>query len=154
MKGKRFLIGFAVLAMTASGGSIADGIYKWTDEQGNVHYEDRPSASAPAERMAITYSRTNPTALQQRIQTQVDSETARKDARATAAEEAKSAEAAAAEAAAKQKKCESYRATLQTLEQSRRVYRQDDDGERVYLDEQEQQKTRQRLQEQIAENCS
>jgi len=154
MKRKRFLIGFAVLAMAASGGSIAEGIYKWTDEQGNVHYEDRPTSSASAERIAITYRRTNPTALQQRVQTQVDSETARKEARVAAAEEAKMADAAAAEAAAKQKQCESYRARLQTIEQSRRVYRQDDNGERVYLDEQELQKTRQRVEEQIAENCS
>lgn len=154
MKGKRFLMGFAVLAITVSSGSMADEIYKWTDEQGNVHYEDRPTGSASAERMTLTYRRTNSAALQQRIQTHVDSETARQEARNKAAEEAKSAEAAAAEAAAKQKKCESYRARMQTLTQSRRVYRQGDDGEREYLDEQQLQKTRQRVEELIAENCS
>jgi len=137
MKGKRFLIGFAAMAITASGGSLADEI-----------------GSANAERIALTYRRTNSAALQQRIQTHNDSETAREEARATAAEEAKSAEAAAAEVAAKEKKCESYRARMQTLTQSRRVYRQGDDGERQYLDEQEQQKARQRVEDLIAENCS
>jgi len=154
MKGKRFLIGFALLAIAASSGSIADEIYKWTDEQGNVHYEDRPTGSVSAERMKLTYRRTNTTAVQQRIQTHVDSETARQEARTVAAEDAKAAEAAATEAAAKQKKCESYRARMQTLAQSRRVYRQGDDGEREYLDEQEMQKTRQRIEDLIAENCS
>jgi hypothetical protein len=153
MKGKRFVIGFAVLAITASAGSMADGIYKWTDAQGNVHYEDRPTGSS-SERMKLTYRRTNSAALQQRIQTHVDSETARKEARSIAAEEAKSADAAAAEAAAKQKKCETYRERMQTLTQSRRVYRQGEDGEREYLDEKELQKTRQRVEDMIAENCS
>ena len=147
-------MGFAVLAMTVSTGSIADEIYKWTDEQGNVHYEDRPTGSGSEEIVSLTYRRTNASALQQRVQTHLDSEATRQEARTAAAEEAKLAEAAAAEAAAMQKKCESYRARLQTLIQSRRVYRQDDNGERVYLDEQARQTARQGVEEQIAENCS
>ncbi len=154
MKGKRFLMGFAVLAMTVSGASMAEGIYKWTDEQGNVHYEDRPTGSATEERLTLTYSRTNSAALQQRVKSHLDAEATRQEARNKAAEDAKSAETAAAEAAAKKKKCESYRARLQTLIQSRRVYRQDDNGERVYLDEQAIQTARQGVEELIAENCS
>lgn len=80
--------------------------------------------------------------------------TARQEAKDAAAEEAKAAEAKANEAAQNQKKCESYRARLKTFVESRRLYRQDENGERVYLDEQQTQDARQRVEELIAEHCA
>jgi hypothetical protein len=154
MKGKRFLIGFAVLAMTVGGGAMASEIYKWTDEGGNVHYGDRPSDTHNEELMAMSYRRTDSNALQQRVQGQAEAMTARQEAKDAAAEEAKAAEAKANEAAQNQKKCESYRARLKTFVESRRLYRQDENGERVYLDEQQTQDARQRVEELIAEHCA
>lgn len=154
MKGKRFLIGFAALAMTIGGGAMANEIYKWTDENGNVHYGDRPTNIQNEELMALSYRRTDPNTVQQQVQKQAAAMTARQEARTAAAEEAKTAEAKAAEAAENQKKCESYRARLQTFVQSRRLYRQDENGERVYLDEQQTQEARQRVEELIAEHCT
>ena len=154
MKGKRLKIGFAALAITVGGGAMANEIYKWTDEDGNVHYGDRPSDTRNEELMALSYRRTDPNVVQHEIQKQADSITARQEARTAAAEEAKTAEAKAAEAAENQKKCESYRARLQTFIQSRRLYRQDENGERVYLDEQQTQDARRRVEELIAENCA
>jgi hypothetical protein len=154
MKVKRFLLGFAVLAITAGGGAMANEIYKWTDEEGNVHYEDRPTGAATEERMALSYRRTNPSSVQQRVQSRIESTTARDEARAAAAEDAKTAEKQAAEAADRQKKCESYRARLETFVQSRRLYREGADGERVYLDETETQEARQRVEKLIAEHCT
>ena len=154
MRARRFLLGCAVLAMTAGGGAMANEIYKWTDDEGNVHYEDRPTGAVTEERMALSYRRTNAGAVEHRVQSRIESMTARDEARAAAAEEAKTAEKEAAEAADKQKKCESYRARLQTFIQSRRLYREDADGERVYLDDTESQKARQRVEERIAEHCT
>jgi len=154
MKARRFLIGFAALAITVGGGAMANEIYKWTDADGNIHYGDRPSDTQNEELMAMSYRRTDPSVVQQEIQKQADSITARQEARTAAAEEAKTAEAKAAEAAENQKKCESYRARLQTFIQSRRLYRQDENGERVYLDEQQTQDARRRVEELIAENCA
>ncbi len=154
MKAKRFLIGLAAIAMTVAGGAFASGIYKWTDEDGNVHYEDRPSGAATEERMALSYRRSNPGSVQRQKQGLADSVAARQEARAKADEAAKSAEEEAAKAADNQKKCETYRARLQTFVQSRRLYRQDENGERVYLDETETQKARENVEELIAEHCS
>lgn len=154
MKARRFLIGLAAVAMTVAGGAFADGIYKWTDKDGNVHYEDRPSGAATEERLALSYSRSNPGSVQKQKQSIADSVAARQEARAKADEAAKSAEEEAAQAADKQKKCETYRARLQTFIQSRRLYRQDENGERVYLDEAETQTARQKVEELIAEHCS
>lgn len=154
MKARRFLIGLAAIAIAVSGGAFADGIYKWTDKDGNVHYEDRPSGAATEERMALSYSRTNPGSVQKQNQGLADSVAAREEARAKSDEAAKSAEEEAAQAADNQKKCDSYRARLQTFIQSRRLYRQDENGERVYLDEAETQTARQQVEELIAEHCS
>ncbi len=154
MKGNRLLLGIAALAMTLGNAAMADDIYKWTDEEGNVHYEDRPTGSATEVRMSLSYRRTDASSVQQRVQTRIESMTARNEAKATTAEEAKSAETKAAEAADNAKKCESYRARLQTFVQSRRLYRQDESGERVYLDEQETQEARHRVEELIAEHCA
>lgn len=154
MKAKRILIGLAAVAMTIAGGAYASGIYKWTDADGNVHYEDRPSGSQTEVQMALSYRRTDPGSVQQRKQGITDSIAARQEARAKADEDAKSAEQEAAKAADNQKKCDSYRAQLQTFIQSRRLYREDENGERVYLDETETQEARQKVEELIAENCS
>lgn len=154
MKGKRFMIGFAALALTVGGGAMANEIYKWVDDQGNVHYEDRPSGSATEQRLAFSYRRTESSAVQERIDSQTEAQSARQEKKTAAAEEAAAVAAKEAETAEKQKNCDTYRARLETYVQSRRLYREDENGERVYLDETETQNARQRVEEKIAENCT
>ena len=153
MKSKLFLVGFAVVAITVAGGTMANEIYKWTDENGNVHYGDRPTGVAAEEIVAVSYRRTSGSEVQQRIDSQIEGHKARQEARAKAAEADRAAEKQAAEAADKQKKCDTYRARLETYVQSRRLYREDANGERVYLDETQTQEARQKVEELIAENC-
>lgn len=153
MKGKRILLSFAVLALTVSTGAMANEIYKWIDADGNVHYEDRPSGAATEERLNISYRRTSNSAVQNRIQARADAQTARKEADSVAAAEKEAADRAAA-AAARQERCESARARLENYQQARRLYRTDESGERVYLDEVQQAEARQKTEEQIAEFCS
>ena len=50
--------------------------------------------------------------------------------------------------------CEQSRANMQRLVTSRRIYREDDSGERTYLDEVEMQATRQRVENEISEFCT
>ena len=154
MKGKRFMIGFAALALTVGGGAMANEIYKWVDDQGNVHYEDRPSGSATEQRLAFSYRRTESSTVQERIDSQTEAQAARQEKKTAAAEEAAAVAAKEAETAEKQKNCDTYRARLETCVQSRRLYREDENGERVYLDETETQNARQRVEEKIAENCT
>lgn len=154
MKGKRFLVGFVVTAITFCSGALANEIYKWTDDDGNVHYEDRPSGAATEQRLALSYGRTDSSAVQKRVQARIDGQVAREEARASAADAATAAEEARAEAERNKQKCEKYRAQMQTMLQSRRLYREDSDGERVYLDDEQRQEARQRVEEMIAETCS
>ena len=154
MKAKRLLLGCAVAAMTFASGAVASEIYKWVDEDGNVHYEDRPSGAADEERLAMTYNRTDRGAVSQRIKARHDRQAARDEARSTAAAaEQEAADNAQAEAE-RQQACERARARLDSYLQSRRLYRTDENGERVYLDDAQRQEARQKAEEQITEFCS
>jgi hypothetical protein len=131
-----------LLTFVASSGAFAQNIYKWTDDDGNVHYGDIP-AGAQAETVAISSKPTDP----QRVQAQTQ---ARVSAQTKAAEEAANApqgpspQELKAEADERASKCTRYRQTLQKFVVSRRLYREDENGERVYLDETETQAARDR----------
>jgi hypothetical protein len=47
-----------------------------------------------------------------------------------------------------------YKERLQRFVTSRRLYREDESGERVYLDEEQSQAARERVQQQVEEHCS
>ncbi|MDH3906610.1 MAG: DUF4124 domain-containing protein [Gammaproteobacteria bacterium] len=140
--------------MTVSMGAMANEIYKWIDADGNVHYEDRPTGAATEERLDLTYRATDRSSVQARVKSRVDAQTAREEAKSTAA----AAEQEAAENAAAEKqrsdRCDRARARLESYLQARRLYRTDDNGERVYLDDSQSQEARRKAEEQIAEFCS
>jgi hypothetical protein len=145
--------GFAALAIMVSSAALADDIYKWTDADGNVHYEDRPSGDPTEQRLQFSYNRTNASAVQNRVQAQRDVTTTRREAK----EEAAAAKHTAAEdrAAAEQKlaQCQTYRAKLKKMLESRRVYHEDESGERNYLDDEQRAQARTQAEELIKETC-
>lgn len=154
MNARNLALTCAVAAMTFAAGATANEIYKWTDEDGNVHYEDRPSGAATEERIDIGYRRTDSGAVNQRVQARLDRQAERDEAKSVeAAREEEAAEQAAA-AEERAQACERARARLETYLQSRRLYRTDANGERVYLDDAERQQARQKAEEQITEYCN
>ena len=140
------------LTLAVSSGAFAGQIYKWTDEDGNVHYGDVPVGQS-SERMAINSKPTDPSRIQAQAQ-------ARADAKAQAAEEAANAptgpspEELQAAADEKARKCQQHRADLQRMLTSRRIYREDEAGERDYLDEVEMQAARDRVEGEVEKHCS
>jgi hypothetical protein len=141
-----------LLTLVASSGAFAQNIYKWTDAEGNIHYGDRP-IGAQAEKIGISSKPTDP----QRIEAQAQ---ARVSAQAKAAEDAASApqgpspEELRAEADERASRCSQYRQTQQKFVVSRRLYREDENGERVYLDETEMQAARDKVDGQVEEYCT
>jgi hypothetical protein len=154
MNTRRLLSGLAALAITVSTAAIADDIYKWTDENGGVHYEDRPSGNPSEQRLQFSYNRTSATAVQKRVATQRDTANTRREARAEAEDEKRSAVEERAAAEQKLAQCLSYRANLKTMLESRRVYHETETGERNYLDEAERAEARTKAEELIKETCS
>ncbi len=143
----------SMLAIIAANSAFAGDIYKWTDADGNVHYGDRPTGEQ-TERVAIASRATDPARIQEVNQARADSRTAKADARAAAAAEGPSKEDLQAEAAQRAEKCTSYKAQMQQLVTSRRLYREDANGERIYLDDNEALEARERVENQISEFCN
>ena len=153
MKLQRIMTGFAALAITISAGAMADDIYRWTDDEGNVYYEDRPSGAPNEERLSFSYNRTNNTAVQKRIQTRHDVAATRRDAKAEAEAGKQTAAENRAAAEARLAKCHNYRAKLKQMLESPRVYRQNEGGERTYLDDTQRAEARSKAEELINETC-
>ena len=154
MKARKIVLTCAIAAITVPVGAVANEIYKWTDEDGNVHYEDRPSGAPTEVRLDITYRPTDRSAVQKRIQSRLDAQAAREEAQSiAAAAEQEAAENAAAEEQ-RNDRCVRARARLEANLQARRLYRTNDQGERVYLDDAQRQEARRKTEEQIAEFCS
>ena len=142
-----------MLAVTAAGTAVAGDIYKWTDEEGNVHFSDRPTGEAP-ERLAIQSRPTDPARVQAMVRTRADAAAKAAEEEAAATPEGPSPEELRAQADERAQKCSTYKAQLQKYVTSRRLYREDESGERVYLEEEEMQAVRERVENQVQEFCS
>ena len=144
----------ACLAVTATGAVFAGEIYKWTDADGNAHFGDRPSGAATEERLAISSNPTDPERVRAIVQARNDARAERNVQEAAAAQAEPTAEEVRAQEAERKEKCNTYKERLQKFVTSRRLYREDENGERVYLDEEETLAARARVQEQVVEYCN
>ncbi len=150
---RKNVIAFLIMVVvSASGIAFANDIYKWTDADGNVHYGDRPTGDATEERLAISSGPTNPSKVQARVQSRYATSAAFEEAAASEPQGPTKDELRAL-AAEKKQKCDTYKARLQKFVQSRRLYKEDKDGERVYLDEEQTQAARERVENQVQEYC-
>lgn len=138
----------------ASGGVLAGEIYKWTDKDGNVHYGDRPTTTAPVERVAVSSRATNNAAVTQRRQAHNELQASRAEERTKRAEAEKAAADAKAEEENRAAQCEMYRARMESFLQAPRLYREDESGERVYLDDEQILAARAKVQDKIQETCN
>lgn len=146
------LLLLAATAATVSSAGASE-IYRFVDDNGNVHYVDRPTGEPSEQRLDIVSSRTSNAAAQASVQARLDRQSEREQARARASEEARAAEDAAAAAEKRAQQCSAYRERMETYLRSSRLYREDESGERVYLDEQQMLDARAMLQEKIQETC-
>jgi hypothetical protein len=125
---KVLFLAFGLLTAVAANG----GVYTWTDDQGNVHYSDKPVAGAQT--LDIRSAPTDPAriAAQQKAaeeQKAVDGEAEKK-----AAEAAKLTEE---DAAKREENCKKARVRLSAIMGAQRPYRAQPDGERHYLSAEE-----------------
>lgn len=143
----------AGMAMAGSVAVFAGEIYKWTDAEGTVHFGDRPSGAASEERLTISSGPTDPDRVRDIVQARNDARATRRDAQAAMQAEEPTAEELRAAEQERAEKCNTYKERLQKFVTSRRLYREDENGERVYLDEEETIAARARVQEQVVEYC-
>jgi len=148
----RLTLALSLGALIVSGTALSSDIYMWTDDAGNVHYEDRPAAEAEALRLNIESAPTDNSAVQARIQARREARAAAEQVAAEAPEEM-SKEELRAEQEERQQQCQMYRDRLEQFLRSQRLYQEDESGERQYLNEEETMAARARVEEQIKKYC-
>ncbi len=147
MKDKLLIAG--ALALMIAMPALANDIYKYVDEDGTVHYVDRPTGAASEERVAfVARSRTASPSQSD------DSGPDWRERRESRQDEKRAAEEEASQQAEREKLCQQSRDRLQQYNQARRLYRTDEQGERVYLDEEQVREARQKVADLIEENCN
>ena len=142
-----------IVSIGICGFANASEIYKWTDDDGNVHYTDTPVGES-SQLVNIQSRPTNSKQVAQQtasVQTQQQTSAERKEARADAETERLQV---AAKSQDRAEKCEMYKQRLTRFVQSRRLYKEDENGERVYLDDEETQAAREKTQQQVQEFCN
>jgi hypothetical protein len=151
MQIKTMVFAFA-LSMAATGTLFASEIYKWTDEEGNVHYSDLPTGAAGEEHLAIRSRPTDPARVQAEAQARVDDRTliAEKEANAP---QGPTPEELRAEARERQETCNKYRDRQTKFTENRRIYKMDENGERVYYDEEEMRAARAGVDDLVEKYC-
>ena len=148
-----------VLLLTATavmtGASVSAGeIYKYVDEEGNVHYLDRPTGESGEQRLDVTYANTNSASVTAQVKQRREYTAAREDARKEATSQREADAQARAELEQRDARCKEHRARLESYLQSRRLYRENEAGEREYLDEAATLEARRKVEDLIQENCS
>ena len=152
MNRKILVLALSAAALTAS--AVAGEIYKYVDEEGNVHYVDRPTGESGEERLAITYSGTSTAAVSSQVKRRQDYMEALDEARSETESRREAEAQARAEMEARAAKCQESRARLESYLQAHRLYRQDESGERQYLDDEQILEARRKAEEAIQEHCS
>jgi hypothetical protein len=104
--------------------------------------------------MNVASRRTDNASVQASIDARREREAARMDARTKRDEDAKAATDAKAEEEQRAVKCQESRARMESYLQARRLYNEDESGERVYLDESQILEAREKAQEQIQKYCT
>lgn len=118
----------------ATSSAAADKVYKWTDENGSVHYGDRPPTGSERHEMQLRQTPAVDPDVNIRQQ-----RTARLLQSFAAEREEKQAERAASAARKKEleARCAQARETQQKYENSAFIYTRDAAGERVILNDDE-----------------
>ena len=152
MTRKMLVLALSAAALATS--AFAGEIYKYVDDDGTVHYLDRPTGESGEERLELTYSRTSNEAVNARIQKRREYMAALDDASNEAQSRREAQAQARTEVEERAAKCAEHRARLETYLQSRRLYRENAAGEREYLDEEQIMEARRKVEEAIQETCS
>ena len=152
MRIKMTVIAFT-LAFATTGTLLASDIYRWTDDEGNVYFVDRPTGAPTEERLEIRSRPTNSARVSAEVQARLDEEARRAEEEATAPR-GPSQEDLEIQARWDEEQCNKFRDRQIRFTQNRRIYRMDENGERVYYDEEEMQAARAKVDDLVTIYCN
>jgi hypothetical protein len=139
----------AALALAALAGAADAALYKWTDANGRVVYSDQPPPAGA--NVTPEVLRAPPPADPQAVKDFAAKEAEFKKRQTDRAEEAKKADKSRTEAARRADACVQLRGQIKLLSAGELVYRMNDKGERVYMDEAARRREAERLEAMLRE---
>lgn len=140
----------ALIALMTPALASANSVYRWTDEDGNVHFGDREPSGRSADRVSVKTGNPGNDGQRQSPQEQVEA----LDERQTERERSEN-ESAVEEARRKQRdaRCETAKANLQAIDSNARIRVADGDGEQRYLSQEEIQEKKAEFEQVAEESC-
>lgn len=149
---KKYLLLFLLLLS----GSVYAGPDKWVDEHGEVHYSDHPPKNQTnVEQLHFPDKpgappADNPYGRKSTAEMEADFQRAK----AARDQEEKKEEKDRADAQTRQANCAGARNNLRLMEQSRRMFKMDQNGERVYMDDNQRQQQLDAAQQAVNQYCN
>lgn len=138
----RYLTGLLLLTLFVLPGlSPAAGLFKWTDQDGIVHFSDQPHNDPKAERIMMPRASAPGAPPPPAPREEAVAEEGADDAQARHQQEVRAAN------------CEIARRTLEHNENIHRMYRLDENGERVFLTDEERADLLKRSRDDVARWC-
>lgn len=146
----RHLLLVALIALLGPSLTSAESVYRWTDENGVVHFGDREPVGRAADRVSVKTGAATGNSERKSPQEQVEALEERRAER-----ERSEKETAVEEARRKQRqaRCDTARANLQAINSNARIRVADADGEQRYLTPEEIQEKRAEFESIVEESC-
>lgn len=128
----------------------AQGLYKWVDEKGVVHYSDTPPAGKPGQKLNIAPPPPLDSQAPQRSRSWQEQ---LQDSNERRHQEEKQQMEARQKAREAEQKCLRARSALDSLQRDRPLYRVDQQGERVFMEDAERRRLAESWQKEADSNC-
>lgn len=144
--------GLAVLLFCLLIPSVSQaGTYRWVDENGQTHFGDRPPAGAASDEVKVDTAPAGSDAAARERQQRMNDFLEQSEKERAERNEAKAREEAMA--AQQEARCEALQGRLKYLKSVSRLYRVNNEGERVYVDDEENERLRREFQAKVREEC-
>jgi hypothetical protein len=140
-----------LLISLSSVGETTAGIYKWTDENGNVHFGDKPVDASSATELKIDTSKKS--GITNSSGNKSEREYLLKKIEEEKQEQAEAKSKRLAQKKERRAKCNALKSNYQAHIQSNRSYRMSPDGERTYLSDAERTARNNNLKKAISKHC-
>ena len=130
-------------------------VYKWIDDEGNVHYGDKPTAAEPSVEMEVDEVVTIPS-FGDRNDSMSRDERRERLLRAMEEDRLEKKQQREQKQALKQRnrqKCNHYRDRMRHYQRASGIYRLDEDGNRVYMSDADRTSATKNLQKKIDKYC-
>jgi type IV secretory pathway VirB10-like protein len=137
-------------------------VYKWTDENGKVHFGDRPPVEQEAEQVAVPTGPTGPTTEEGEAASAAEASVSRQEATQRLLEQYETERDAKKQAAAKKREeqakrkanCAQAKDNLRNYQEHARLYVLDENGERRYYTSEEREKSLARAKADVKRWCN